>query len=111
MTDRIFAGASVVMTSLAALTGVTRLWPTPSGRHRAKRPLLLPDVPLAEQTQPIRHAVLDENQLTQMLEADEVAVNECADCPACGRTTFHAMHRDGSRRCWTCATWTPAGEA
>lgn len=35
MTDRIFAGASVLMTSLATLTGVTRLWPPPTGRHRA----------------------------------------------------------------------------
>jgi hypothetical protein len=78
----------------------------PNGRHRPRRPVLLPDVPLVEQTVPIPHVVLSEGELTQLLDADQVVANESADCPACGRNTFHAMNRDGSRRCWTCATTT-----
>ncbi|WP_393075113.1 hypothetical protein [Streptomyces sp. LN704] len=31
-------------------------------------------------------------------------------CPEELRTTYHAIHDDGSRTCWTCRTTTPAGE-
>lgn len=71
----------------------------PTGRHRR-----------AELAGPGRE-VLDEVRLEELLDAGEVVANEVAPCPGCGRSTFHAMHRDGSRRCWTCSTATvPGGE-
>ncbi|MFD5697504.1 hypothetical protein [Streptomyces lasiicapitis] len=82
----------------------------PSGRHRP-RALLLPDQPIVPAAGPTVHGVLDETELEGLLDADEVVANECAPCPSCGRNTFHAMHRDGSRRCWTCSTPTPVEEA
>lgn len=54
-------------------------------------------------------AVLTEAQLEELLSTGEAVANESAPCPECVRTTFHEMYRDGSRRCWTCATLTPAG--
>lgn len=37
MSDRITAGAGVLMASLSGLAWVARLWPVPTGRHRAPR--------------------------------------------------------------------------
>jgi hypothetical protein len=34
---------------------------------------------------------------------------EFAPCPAEERETYHAVHADGSRTCWTCKSWTEAG--
>ena len=64
-----------------------------TGQHRAT-------------TQPAVQAVLTEATLTKLLDNGDVVANESADCPACERNTFHAMFRDGSRRCWTCNTET-----
>jgi len=81
----------------------------PTGEHRARRPLLLPDEPIP--TEPFERSVVDEAKLEQLLDADQIVANESADCPECRRTTFHAMNRDGSRRCWTCSTTTPGADA
>lgn len=56
-------------------------------------------------------AVLTEATLEELLSTGAVVANESAPCPSCERTTFHAMHRDGSRCCWTCGTTTLAGES
>lgn len=70
----------------------------PTGRHRTQRAALAPG--------------LTEVRLEELLDAGEVVANEVAPCPSCGRSTFHAMNRDGSRRCWTCSTETvPGGDA
>ena len=37
MNQRITAGAATLMTSLTGLAHITRLWPAPTGRHRAPR--------------------------------------------------------------------------
>ncbi|MFB7711638.1 hypothetical protein [Streptomyces sp. NPDC056105] len=63
----------------------------PTGKHRATA------------------GVLDEAELEQLLADGDIEANECAPCPTCTRTTFHAMHTDGSRTCWTCNT-TTAGD-
>lgn len=77
----------------------------PTGRHRAPAPVLEHEVLIEEETP--REALLEETALEQLLAAGDVEPNECAPCPACERTTFHAMHADGSRTCWTCSTTTP----
>ncbi|MFF9894921.1 hypothetical protein [Streptomyces longispororuber] len=82
----------------------------PTGRHRP-RPPLLPDAPLLPPAGPTPHGVLDEDTLALLLHLDEVVATESAHCERCGRSTAHAMHRDGSRACWTCHTETPAGGA
>jgi hypothetical protein len=46
-----------------------------------------------------------------LLDADEIATHEDADCPRCERATAHAVNRDTSRRCWDCGATTPAGAA
>lgn len=79
----------------------------PNGKHRPRRRVLV-DGLLTPQPAPAVRDVLDEDELEQQLEASDVVANECAPCPACSRTTFHAMHRGGSRRCWTCNTETEA---
>lgn len=75
------------------------------GQHR--RPTFNRSL-LAEEEPPLE-TPLDENALEQLLEEGELEANECVPCPACERTTFHAMHIDGSRTCWTCRT-TSAGD-
>jgi ribosomal protein S27AE len=81
----------------------------PNGKHRPRRALLLPDEPV-EQTATVG-GVLDEALLEDLLDSGEVVANESALCPSCERSTFHAMHRDGSRHCWTCSTVTVPGVA
>ncbi len=56
-------------------------------------------------------AVLDEVSLSELLDGGEVEANEFEYCPAEQRTTFHAVRRNGSRRCWTCNCETAAGVA
>ena len=73
---------------------------------RVRQPLL-PDEPPA----PARQPVLDEDTLETLLDAGDVVANESAPCPSCKRTTYQALHRDGSRRCWTCGVTTLAGAA
>lgn len=82
----------------------------PTGRHRTRRAVLLPDQPFAAEAAPVRHVVLDEDELEQQLADGDVLANEFDTCPTEQRTTFHALYRDGSRRCWTCGCTTP-GEA
>ena len=95
MIDRITAGAASIMGSLIVATAAAR-WavsPAPArGRHRAPR---------------VR-AVLDEVSLDELLDGGEVEANDFEYCPAEGRTTFHAIRTDGSRRCWTCTCETAA---
>jgi hypothetical protein len=79
----------------------------PTGRHRPRRAVLLPDVPAAPVSEPVPHVVLDEDELEQQLADGDVLANEFDLCSGCDRTTFHALYRDGSRRCWTCSTTTP----
>lgn len=81
----------------------------PNGRHRPRRPVLLPDEPIPARTGPVPHVVLDEDELERQLAAGDVLANEFDTCPTERRTTFHALYRDGSRRCWTCSTETLAG--
>ena len=70
------------------------------GRHRhGSRPTPIGQGP----------ALLDEADVDQLRADGDVEANECAHCPCCSRTTFHAMHTTGSRTCWTCGT-TTAGE-
>jgi ribosomal protein S27AE len=83
----------------------------PNGRHRPRRAVLLPDEPFPAPSEPVRRGVLTETELAQLLDAEVIVANESADCPACARSTFHAMHRDGSRRCWTCGTTVVPGGA
>ncbi|MFD3574734.1 hypothetical protein [Streptomyces sp. NPDC058644] len=45
---------------------------------------------------------LNEAELDELLRAGDAVANDYAHCPAEERTTFHAIHADGSRRCWTC---------
>jgi ribosomal protein S27AE len=93
---------------------VSRQIVAPNGKHRPRprRPLLLPDTPIAPPADAARRAaVLDEDTLETLLDGGDVVANESAPCPACERTTFHAMHRDESRRCWTCGVTTLAGAA
>ncbi|MFB7461233.1 hypothetical protein [Streptomyces sp. NPDC056188] len=81
-------------------------WLQPTGKHRA------PAAPRQSRVQVEvagGGAVLDDVVLERLLDTGEVVANESAPCPCCGRTTFHAMHRDGSRRCWTCGTETGPG--
>ena len=82
----------------------------PTGRHRPRRPVLLPDEPLAEQTVPIPHVVLDDDELEQLLDCGDVLANEFATCPAQQRRRFHAFYRNGIRKCWTCGSQA-AGDA
>jgi len=80
-------GAGTAMA--VSLTTVARALPVrPKGRHRAPRPAV--------------QSVLNEASLNELLDGGEVEGNDFAHCPAEQRTTFHAIRRDGSRRCWTC---------
>lgn len=38
----------------------------------------------------------------------EAEAGEYRHCPACERDRYSAVHADGSARCWTCNTETPA---
>ncbi|MGW2937637.1 hypothetical protein ACWDA7_38830 [Streptomyces sp. NPDC001156] len=75
----------------------------PTGRHRLRGPALVDQPALPAQ------AVLDEEELQRLLDLGELVATESARCPECRRDQAHAMHRDGSRTCWTCGTATPAG--
>jgi hypothetical protein len=61
--------------------------------------------------QPRTSAVLDEVSLAELLDGGEVEANDYAYCPAERITRFHAIRRDGSRRCWTCNAESAAGVA
>lgn len=52
---------------------------------------------------------LNEAELDELLRAGDAVANDYAHCPAEDRTTFHAIHADGTRRCWTCNTTTSEG--
>lgn len=52
---------------------------------------------------------VDYVSLDELLDGGEVEANDFAWCPDEKRTRFHAIRRDASRRCWTCAAETPAG--
>jgi hypothetical protein len=72
---------------LPAGTLVARNWPT-----WERKPLPKPKVRSV-------YVSIDE-----LLDGGEVEANDYEWCPAERRTRFHAIRRDGSRRCWTCAT-------
>lgn len=79
----------------------------PNGKHRAQPVQFLPD---GEATETVdMRELLDDSELQHLLDTGEVVANESAPCPACDKTTLHAMHRDGSRRCGTCGTETLPG--
>ncbi|MBW5420231.1 hypothetical protein GKQ77_01430 [Streptomyces sp. BG9H] len=63
------------------------------GRHR---PGALP-APVDESP-----VLLDEQVLTAAIADGDIEANEFAFCGAEQRETFHAIHSDGSRTCWTC---------
>ncbi|WP_372352674.1 hypothetical protein [Streptomyces sp. KL116D] len=77
-----------------------------TGQHRATAPAAAPAIDLDETP---RDTLLDEGEFEQLLADGDIEANECAPCPTEQRTTFHAMHTDGSRTCWTCGT-TTAGD-
>jgi hypothetical protein len=81
----------------------------PNGKRRTRRALLLPDEPIALATEPVPYVVLDESQLEQLLDSGDVLANEFDTCPAEQRTTFHALYRNGLRKCWTCGVETVGG--
>lgn len=88
---------------LPARAAIEIVWPL--GEHRAPRPLLLPDLPCTLTVG--RREPIDDTELERQLAAGDVLANEFDMCPAEGKTTFHALYRDGSRRCWTCQAETP----
>lgn len=108
MSELITAAGGAVATVLVGATAFAREWFGPG-----PQPVLLPDEPQpepdVEQTQQIHYVVLCETELTRLLEANEIASQESADCGCCGRNTFHAVYRSGVRRCWTCNSETAAG--
>lgn len=76
------AGAGVIAAALVIAADRVRVWLQPTGTHRA-----------AEDAAQADAAVL--------------APSEFRYCPEEMRSTFHAIHPDGSRTCWTC--WTCTG--
>ncbi|MCP3817801.1 hypothetical protein NLX86_06525 [Streptomyces sp. A3M-1-3] len=64
----------------------------PRGRHRA--------VP----------APVDMTPLADLLAAGEAEPGEFRYCPEELRSTYHAIHVNGGRRCFTCNTETEAGQ-
>ena len=80
------------------------------GQHR--RPLLLPDEPVAPTTS--SSTVLAEEELLALVpEAPTVQVGAVVascfdDCPACGKATAGVLTKDGWR-CGECLTSVPAG--
>ena len=69
MNERLAAGAAALITSVAGLAHITRLWPAPTGSHRAAR------VPAGVVDQAFRH---------------------CVDC---GGVAAAVVHADGSHTC------------
>jgi hypothetical protein len=54
--------------------------------------------------------VLDEASLQELLTDGDIEANDYDHCPYEQRTTFHALHTDGSRTCWTCQHKTPGDQ-
>ncbi|MFD5031668.1 hypothetical protein ACFWM0_14820 [Streptomyces sp. NPDC058405] len=52
----------------------------------------------------------DMSPLADAIAAGDAEPGAMAWCPEEERTTYHALHADGSRRCWTCNAETPAGD-
>ncbi|MBA4865967.1 hypothetical protein H1V43_32410 [Streptomyces sp. PSKA54] len=59
---------------------------------------------------PAFRGVLDEASLEELLSSGDIEANDYDHCPNEQRTTFHAMHTDGSRTCWTCQATTPGDQ-
>lgn len=78
------------MSPMRALRQIVR----PTGRHRAPT---------------VGYGVLDETTLDELLASGDVEENEHRHCGACEKTTFQALHADGTSTCWTCST-TTAGD-
>lgn len=81
----------------------------PTGEHRARPAVVLPDEPVPPRTTPIVHGLLSEGELEEQLEHGAVLANEFDMCPDEQKTTFHALYRDGLRKCWTCGCVTAGG--
>ena len=94
MTDELTAAVgSVTAALLVGSTLVARNWPA-----WERTPLPKPAVRSV-------YVSLDE-----LLDGPDV-INGDAWCPTEQRPRLHAVRRDGSRRCWTCATESLAGAA
>lgn len=64
---------------------------------------------IGQQDATVTRRALTEAELAELLLDGTTTTNDFAYCPTEQRTTFHAIHADASRRCWTCNTVT-AGE-
>ncbi|MFF1958012.1 hypothetical protein ACFVWX_13600 [Streptomyces sp. NPDC058220] len=51
----------------------------------------------------------DMSPLANAIATGDAEPGAMAWCPEEERTTYHALHADGSRRCWVCNTETEAG--
>lgn len=94
MTDELTAAVGALTAiMLPAATAVAQNWPA-----WERKPLRKPAVRSV-------YVSLDE-----LLDGPEVT-NGDAWCPTEQRDRLHAILRNGTRRCWTCATEVPAGVA
>jgi hypothetical protein len=64
---------------------------------------------VGQQDATVARRALTEAELAELLLDGAATTNDFAECPVEKRTTFHAIHPNGSRRCWTCNTTTPEG--
>lgn len=72
---------------LTGLAGLVR----PRGHHRAA-------------------AAPDMTPLAAAIAAGDAEPGAMAWCPEETRRTYHALHADGTRTCWTCRTTTPGDQ-
>ncbi|MFE0137660.1 hypothetical protein ACFWY6_39805 [Streptomyces sp. NPDC059037] len=54
----------------------------------------------------ITRRALSEAEAAELLLPGDIEANDFAFCPTEECTTFHAIHANGSRTCWTCQTRT-----
>lgn len=59
-----------------------------------------------QQDTTITRRALSEAEAAELLLSGDIEANAFALCPTEERTTFHAIHADGSRTCWTCQSHT-----
>ncbi|MBC9729895.1 hypothetical protein [Streptomyces sp. TRM68367] len=98
---RALIGAAVLALALAALAALVWWALRGTGRHRAPRRRYL------GQTQPGTGLITPYDPeaarlLEAAVEAGEAELLDTDYCPVEDRITPHAVHADGSARCWTC---------